>query len=166
MNGSVCLGGAGGRGGRKEEWSCKAFCNLKREVQVCRQRTQRKDFRPAPKFLFVWTFCKQMWSLQHSRRWWMGTAEDSKWFRSQQLFWRKDLGIKEKVWDWLFNRFRYRLAEISKRTRHRLWEPMPKEIPSAVSPGSTLSGSLGRAWGVFNTCREIFQGLANSAGSC
>lgn len=81
-----------------EQWSCKTFCNLQKEVQIFRQRSQRRYFRPVPKFLFVWTFYKQTCGVfSISRRWWMGTAEDSKWFRSQELFWRKDLCIKENV---------------------------------------------------------------------
>lgn len=42
---------------------------------------------------------------------------------------------------------------------------MPRGILSAVSPGYALSGSLGSAWGEWNTCRGIFRGLASCAGS-
>lgn len=43
---------------------------------------------------------------------------------------------------------------------------MPRGIPSAVCPGSTLSDSLGSAQGELNTCRGICWGLASCAGNC
>lgn len=42
---------------------------------------------------------------------------------------------------------------------------MPRGIPSAVHPGSTLSDSLGRTWRESNTCKGTCWGLANWAGN-
>ena len=48
---------------------------------------------------------------------------------------------------------------------HKPYKPMPRGIPSAMNPGSTLSGSLGSSWEEWNTCSRIFWGLANCAES-